>query len=146
MIVGELTNTRYRAEPTGDEYRRERYSPNDESDRRTDTVRLVGTSTTLGPGDRYRQSAAELHASHQTPGTVTLIRCAWRDRPELTVCLRPGAPWVSGRARPATAHEIKRIAGAALDLFALPGGARSVPAPGVGVDDAVPVRERVSGI
>jgi hypothetical protein len=58
-----------------------------------------------------------LHDSRQTPGTVTIIRCDWHDRPELTVCLRRGAPWVSGQARPATPHEIKRITAAALDLF-----------------------------
>jgi hypothetical protein len=90
----------------------------DEDDRRVDEVRLVGTSTTFTAGEQYHQSAAELHDSRQTLGTVTVIRCVWRDRPELTVCLRPGAPWVSGRARAATADEIDRIAGAALDRFA----------------------------
>jgi len=40
-----------------------------------------------------------------------------RDRPELTVCRRPSAPWVSGHARPATPDEIRRITTAALDLF-----------------------------
>ena len=122
VIVGELTNTRYVEDPTGDEYCRERYTPDDEHDRRTDTVHLVGTSITLGAGDRYHQVASELHDSHQTPGTVTIIRCAWRERPELTVCLRPDAPWVSGVARPATPDETKRITAAALDLF---GTARS---------------------
>ncbi len=117
VIVGQLTNTRYVEDPTGTEYGRERYSPSDENDRRTDTVRLRGTSTTLGPGDQYHQLAAELHDSHQSPGTVTVIRCTWRDRPELTVCLPPGAPWVSGQARPATPDEIKRITAAALDLL-----------------------------
>jgi len=117
VIVGELANTRYVEDPTGAEYCREQYLQNDENDRRTDMVRLVGTSTTLGTGDRYRQLARELHASRQAPGTVTIIRCAWHDRPALTVCLRPGAPWVSGQARPATPDEIKRITAAALDLF-----------------------------
>ena len=123
VIVGELTNTRYVEDPTGDEYRREHYSPENEDDRRTDTVRLVGTSTTFGPGDRYHQLARELHDSRQIPGTVTIIRCVWRNRPELTVCRRPGAPWVSGQARPATPDEITRITTAALDLF---GAARSL--------------------
>ncbi len=117
IVVGELINTRYVEDPSGDEYRRERYRPNDENDRRNDTVRLVGNSTTFGPGDRYHQRAAELHDSHQTPGTVTIMRCDWRDRPELTVCLRPRAPWVSGQAQPATDDEIKRITATALDLF-----------------------------
>jgi hypothetical protein len=122
IVVGELINTRYTEDPSGAEHRRERYAPNDESDRRTDTVRLVGSSTTLAPRDEYQQLAEELHESHQAPGTVTIIRCSWRDRPELTVCSRPGAPWVSGQARPATADEIKRITTTALDLF---GAARS---------------------
>jgi hypothetical protein len=117
VVVGELVNTRYLEDPNGHEYRRERYAPDDENDRRADLVRLVGTSTTLVPGDEYHQHAAELHDSRQAPGTVTIIRCAWRDRPELTVCLRPGAPWVSGQSRQATPHEIKRITTAALDLF-----------------------------
>ncbi|MGZ4707246.1 MAG: hypothetical protein ACXWBN_00735 [Acidimicrobiales bacterium] len=117
VVVGELINTRYIEDPTGDEYRRQRYSPSDENDRRTDTVRLAGTSTTLGSGDHYHQLAGELHDSHQVPGTVTVIRCSWRNRPELTVCLRPGAAWVSGLARPATPAEIERITAAARDLF-----------------------------
>lgn len=122
IVVGELVNTRYTGDPSGEEYCRERYAPNDENDRRTDTVRLVATSTALVPGDQYHQLAAELHDSHQAPGTVTIIRCSWRDRPELTVCRRPGAPWVAGQARPATSDEIERITTTALDLF---GAARS---------------------
>ena len=122
VVVGELINTSYVEDRSGGEFCRERYSPDDENDRRRDTVRLAGTSTVLGPGDRYQQLASELHDSHQAPGTVTIMRCGWRDRPELTVCLRPGAPWVSGRARPATADEITRITATALDNF---GAARS---------------------
>lgn len=119
VIVGEVINTGYVEDPSGDPYCRERYAPTNDRDRRTDTVRLVATSTaTLGPGDHYRQLAGDLHDSHQTAGTVTIIRCAWHDPPELTVCLRPGAPWVSGEARPATSEEIERITVAALDLFA----------------------------
>jgi hypothetical protein len=117
VVVGELVNTRYVEDPSGDEYGRERYALNDEDDRRGDTVRLVGTSATLGPGDQYHQLAGELHDSRQAPGTVTIVRCGWRDRPELTVCRRPGAPWVSGRARLATPEEIRRITAAALDLL-----------------------------
>jgi len=117
VIVGQLTNTRYVEDPSGPEYDRHRYSPNDEYDRRTDTVRLVGTSSVLGPGDRYVQLAPELHDSRQVAGTTTIIRCTWHGRPELTVCQRPGAPWVSGQGRPATAEEIKRTTAAALDHF-----------------------------
>ncbi len=117
VVVGEVINTRYVEDPAGAEYCRQRCSPSDEDERRTDLIHLVGTSTTLGPGDQYHQPAAALHDSHQTPGTVTVIRCDWRDRPELTVCLRPGAPWVSAQARPASTDEIKRITDAALDLF-----------------------------
>jgi hypothetical protein len=117
VIIGELINTRHVEDPSGVEYRRERYSPNDENDRRVDAVRLIGSSTRLGAGDRYHQLAGELHDSHQVAGTVTIIRCAWREPAELTVCRRPGAPWVSGRARSATPDEIRRITHAALDLF-----------------------------
>src|SRR4051812_21147587 len=117
VVVGELVNTRYVEAADGDEYRRETYAPGDEGTRRADTVRMSGTSTTYGPGDRYRHLAGELHDSRQAPGTVTLIRCEWLDRPELTVCLRPDAPWTSGQARDATRAEITRITGAALDLL-----------------------------
>ena len=117
IVVGRLTNTRYVEDPTGDEVCRERFSPADETDRRSDMIRLRATSRTLGPGEHYHQLADELHDSRQAPGTVTIIRCRWRDRPELTVCLRPGAPWVSGQARPATPDEIKRITTSALDQF-----------------------------
>ena len=118
VVVGEVTNTRYVEAADGDEYRREIYSPSDEDLRRTDTVRLTGTATTHGAGDRYRQLAGELHDSRQAPGTVTIIRCEWLDRPELTVCLRPAAPWVSGQAREATPDEITRITAPALERLA----------------------------
>jgi len=120
VVVGALTNTRYVEDPSGVEYCRQRYAPDDESTRRTDSVRLVGTSTTLGPGARYHQLAGELHDSRQTPGTVTVIRCEWRDRAELTVCQRPGTPWVSGRSQAATPDEIRRTTAAALALFDAP--------------------------
>ncbi len=129
VVVGELTNTRYVEAADGDEYRRETYSPGDEDIRRTDTVRLTGSATTHGPGDRYRQLADELHDSRQASGTVTLIRCEWLDRSELTVCLRPDAPWVSGQARDATRDEITRITAAALDRLS----EAQAPAAAVGV-------------
>src|SRR5664279_5364889 len=39
VIVGELVNTRYVEDPGGREYLRERYSPDNENERRADTVR-----------------------------------------------------------------------------------------------------------
>ena len=117
VIAGELVNTRYDRAPDGTEYARHRYRPGDESDRRTDAVRLVASATTLSAGERYSQSARELHSSHQVPGTVTLIRCGPFEDRELTVCLAPGAPWVTAESRPATAAEVRRITGAALDVF-----------------------------
>ena len=119
MIVGELINTRYVEDPNGIEYSRHRYWSGDEHDRRTDSVRLVASTTTLSPGDRYRQLTGELASSRQVPGTVTLIQFSPLEERELTVCLAPGAPWVSGRARPATAGDVTRITGAALDLFSV---------------------------
>lgn len=115
VIAGEITDTRWVGDPSGAPFRRERYSPPDEDRRRADTVRLVGSSSTYRAGDRYSVLAPELHDSRQLPGTVTLVRCTWHDRPELTVCLPPGAPWISARARPATPAEIARLTGAALD-------------------------------
>jgi hypothetical protein len=119
VVVGELINTRYVEDPSGVEYCRDRCSPDDEDARRTDTVRLVGTSTPLGPGSRYHQLAHELHDSRQAPGTVTLLRMqrALHERSELTLCRRPGAPWVSGQARPATENEVTRITALALAQF-----------------------------
>jgi hypothetical protein len=118
VIAGELTNTRYVEDPAGAAYRRERYALGDEATRRTDTVNLVGTPTVHGPGEQYHQLAHELHDSRQIAGTVTLIRCVWHDPSELTVCLRPGAPWVSSETRDPTPEELKRITNAALDLLA----------------------------
>lgn len=118
VIVGELVNTRYVEDPSGVEYARHRYRPGDEHDRRTDSVRLAASATTLSPGDRYHQRSGELHSSGQTPGTVTLIRMGPVRERELTVCLGPGAPWVSGLARPATAGEVTRITSAARELLA----------------------------
>ena len=117
VIVGELTNTRHEEDPAGDRYIRFRYSPGAEDLRRSDTVRLSATETTLTEGGRYRQLARELHASRQLPGTVTVIRCSWVDAPELTVCLRDEGSWRSPRARDATPDEIKGMAAKALDRF-----------------------------
>jgi hypothetical protein len=116
VIAGELVNTRYVEDANGTEFCRERYSPDDEDSRRTDTVRLTGVAATLGPGSCYRQSAHEMHDSRQVPGTVTILRMRHplRSPPELTVCHRPGTPSVSGRARPATPDEVARITSAAL--------------------------------
>jgi hypothetical protein len=120
VIAGEMLNTRYVEDPDGIEFSRHRYRPGDESARRTDAVHLAASATRHSPGDRYAQSARELHSSRQVPGTVTLIRCRpFVDR-ELTVCLAPGAPWVTGESRPATGAEVRRITGAALDVYPTP--------------------------
>jgi len=117
IIVGELTNTWYEEDPAGDEYVRFRYSPPAEDQRRSDTVRLSATATTLTEGGRYRQLAHGLHASSQHSGTVTVIRCSWVEVPELTVCLRDEGSWRSGQARDATREEIKALAAKALEWF-----------------------------
>jgi len=123
VIVGELVNTRYVEDPRGREYLRERYSPGNENERRADTVRLVGTSATLRAGARYGQRAHVLHDSRQVPGTVTVLHfddVSYGDLRELTVCRRPGTPWVTGQARSATHDDVKRVTAAALALFSSP--------------------------
>jgi hypothetical protein len=118
IVAGEMINTRYVEDRTGIEYRRVRYAPADEDDRRgTDTVRLSGTTTTYTAGGHYAQLAHELHDSRQLPGTVTVIRRTFKDVSELTVCLADDAPWVSGLSRPATADEVKQFAAKALTWF-----------------------------
>ncbi len=117
VVAGELVNTRYEEDPFGDEYRRERYSPPDEDLRRTDTVRLSGTATTLRAGDRYSQLAHELHDSRQLPGTVTIMRRTFHEVAELTVCRRGEGTWVSGQSRPAAPEEVARITATALERF-----------------------------
>ena len=117
IIAGEMTNTLYRESPSGVEYNRVRYPPGDEDARRSDTVRLLATASTYGEGEQYSQLAHDLHASRQLPGTVTVIRWAFTDVPELTVCRRYESTWVSGRSRPARPEEVKRIAATALDWF-----------------------------
>jgi hypothetical protein len=121
VVVGELVNTRYVEDPGGGEYLRERYSPRDERDRRADTVRLLGSPETWRAGECYRQLAHELHDSRPVPGTVTVLHFDRAvDRPELTVCRRPGTPWVPAQARPATRDEVTRITTAALARFEAP--------------------------
>ncbi len=118
VIAGEMTNTRYEEDPLGVEYRRVRYTPPNEADRRSDTVRLSGTPTTFTAGSQYHQLAHELHDSRQLPGTVTIIRRAFtRNGSELTVCHREETGWASGRSRPAAPADVKRITATALDLF-----------------------------
>jgi hypothetical protein len=117
VIAGEMTNTRYEEDPGGEEYRRVRYRLPNEDDRRTDTVRLSGTATTLTAGCQYSQLAHELHDSRQIPGTVTIIRRAFDEVPEVTVCSRAETEWISGRSRPATRDEVKQITAKALELF-----------------------------
>jgi hypothetical protein len=114
VVVGELVNTRYVEDAAGDEYVRERRALADESDRRVDTIRLVGEPTTFRAGDTYQQRASGLHDSRQAPGTVTLIRFSFTGATALTTCRRPGAPAVSSRARRATPDEVARYASAAL--------------------------------
>jgi hypothetical protein len=117
IIVGEMTNTLYEENGCGIEFIRTRYSPTDEEDRRTDTVRLSAVRSTYTEGDQYSQLAHELHDSRQVPGTVTVIRMAFKDVSGLTVCHREESAWTSGRSRPATGDEVKRITNTALDLF-----------------------------
>ena len=117
IIAGELRNTRYEEDPSGDEYVRFRYSPGFEDLRRLDTVRLSATTATLTEGQEYRQLAPELHASAQLAGTVTVIRCSWVEAGDLTVCHRDEGSWRSGRARDATRDEIKKMAAKALEWF-----------------------------
>jgi hypothetical protein len=118
VIAGEMTNTRYKEDPLGVEYRRVRYTPPNEDDRRSDTVRLSGMATTFSAGGRYHQLAHELHDSRPLPGTVTIIRRSLtRDVSELTVCNREEAGWIAGRSRPAALPDVKRITATALELF-----------------------------
>jgi hypothetical protein len=117
VVAGEMTNTRYQESRSGLEYNRARYSPPDEDARRADTVRLSATATTLTKGGQYSQLAHELHDSRQLAGTVTIIRMTFKDVPELTVCRRNGATWVSGRSRVATHDEVKKITAKALEWF-----------------------------
>ena len=117
VIAGQITNTRYEETASGNQYSRVRYSTSDDGVRRTDTVRLSATSATLTEGDQYAQFAHELHDSRQEPGTVTIIRCMFKDVAELTVCLRGGDRFVSGQARPATLDEVKQITTRALSWF-----------------------------
>ena len=117
IIVGELTNTRYVEDAAGDEHIRLRYSPPDEDQRRSETVKLSAVAEALCEGDEYAQLAHELHASWQQPGTVTLIGCSWGAPRELSVCLRDEASWRSGQSRDSTPKEIKAIAARALEWF-----------------------------
>jgi hypothetical protein len=121
VIVGELVNTRYREDPHGDEYVRERYVPGREDHRRVDAVRLVGTPATLRAGVTYRQLAHELHDSRQSTGTVTVMHFDRfpDDVGELSVCRRPDTPRVGSGARTATPEEVARITSAALARFEL---------------------------
>jgi hypothetical protein len=117
IIAGEMTNTRYEEDPAGDEYVRFRYPPGAEVERQPDTVKLSSTATTFTEGQQYLQLAHDLHASWQTPGTVTAIRCSWIDAPTLTVCLRDEDSWRSGQSREATGDEIKSFTAKALEWF-----------------------------
>ena len=117
IIVGEMTNTRYYEDPAGQEYHRFHYSPPNEDARRSDIVRLSGIATTYTAGEQYRQLAHELHDSRQLPGTVTAIQRSFRDITELTVCSSRREQWISGKARPATQDEIKRLTTKALEWF-----------------------------
>jgi hypothetical protein len=118
IIAGEMVNTRYTEDPAGIEYSRIRYPTRNEDARTTaDTVRLSGTATTYTEGGQYGLTTQELHDSRQLPGTVTVIRMTFKDVPELTVCRRDDAAWVSGRSRPATPEEVKQFAAKALAWF-----------------------------
>ena len=118
IIAGELTNARYVEDPSGVKYLRERYSPWNEDSRTIGLrpTRIRGVET-FREGDEYAQAADELHQSHQLPGTVTVIRRAFRDVDELTVCRPEKDLWVSGISRPATSAEVMEITTQALTWF-----------------------------
>ena len=117
VVAGEVTNTVWAESASGVEHERDRYTPPDETARATDTIRLSGVPTTFTAGASYGQLAHQLHSSAQVPGTVTVLRrSSWHVR-ELTVCRRPGSPWVSGESRPARPAEVRRITTAARDLM-----------------------------
>jgi hypothetical protein len=117
IIVGEITNTRYKEDSAGTKYFRFRYSPAEENSRQSDTVRLSRTSTTYIEGGHYQQLAHDLHDSRQLPGTVTLLRRSFKEVEKLTVCFSQPDLWISGKARPATYQEIKRMTSKALEWF-----------------------------
>lgn len=117
IIAGELTNARYVEDSSGVKYLRERYAPSNEESRTTDYVQLVSEVETFKGGDEYAQVADQLHDSHQLPGTVTVIRRAFRDVDELTVCRLEKEPWVSGASRLATSAEVTEITKQALTWF-----------------------------
>ncbi len=117
IIAGRMTNTRYEFDPAGASYTRFRYVPSDEASRTTDTVRLSPrTATVYTEGDRYRQSAHELHDNEQLPGTVSIIRCSFTHVRRLTVC-RKACEWVPGQSRSPTADEVKGMTSTALQWF-----------------------------
>lgn len=117
IIAGEMTNARFAEDSSGIKYLRERYAPSNEESRTADYVQLVAEVETLKEGDEYSQLADQLHASHQLPGTVTVIRRSFRSVEELTVCRLENEPWVSGASRPATSAEITEITSQALAWF-----------------------------
>jgi hypothetical protein len=118
IIVGQLTNARYVPDPSGAKFLRERYSPSNEESRATDYVQLSSEVQTFREGDEYAQLADELHDSRQLPGTVTIIRRAFREVAELTVCrLDENASWVSGASRTPTSAEVTDITKQALTWF-----------------------------
>lgn len=117
VIVGEITNTRYVEDRSGEPYVRERYSLPDETVRRADHVLLSGEAEVYTEGEAYSQLADELHGSAQLPGTVTLLRRRFVATTELTVCRPVSVAWVTGAARLATPAEITSITAQALSLF-----------------------------
>ena len=119
VVVGEITNVRFVEDPAGTAFHRVRYSPFAHDVRRTDTVRLSPAATTTHPaGDHYRQASHELHVTQPTSGTVTIIRMAFRNTSELTVCSLAGEDWISDHSRPATPAEVETIVATALEQFA----------------------------
>jgi hypothetical protein len=118
VVAGEITNVRFDEDPAGIAYHRVRYSPSEHDVRRTDTVRLSPTATTTHrAGDRYRQASHELHATRPTPGTVTIIRMAFRNVSELTVCSRGEEDRISDHSRRATPEEVHAVTATALEHF-----------------------------
>jgi hypothetical protein len=116
IIAGEMINTRYQVDPAGTEFTRFRYAFPDENSRSVDIVRLSGIATTYKEGDCYQQLSPELHDSWQQPGTVSNIRCDFKEAPQLTVC-RKSSEWVTGQSRSASSDEVKAITSKALEWF-----------------------------
>lgn len=125
VVAGQVENIRYRIDPSdnpfGVKFKTQRIHCGVGGGLMgaEDEVNLIKSKHEIYmDGDSYCQKADEIHESHPSEGTVTIIvREMLEDTEHADVFWEPGKEWVTAEPRPATSMEVDRACRQALELW-----------------------------